>query len=82
MTKYRDDRDIVGDMLTEGAKDLTYALFKATRRFKDDLYRQRKEKEMEERIFKRVLDRIQIEVVNEAGPVIKELQQQIRSLGN
>lgn len=82
MVKYQENRDIVGDMFTEGTKDLSYALFKATQRFKDDLDRQRKEKEMEERIFKRVLERIQIEVVNEAGPVIKELQQQIRSLGN
>ena len=80
MTKYRDDRDIVGDMLTEGAKDLTYALFKAREKILKQYEDQRREKELEDRITKRVLDKISIEVLNEAGPAMKELKQQLDSL--
>lgn len=80
MTKYRADRDIVGDMLTEGAKDLTYALFKAREKILKQHEEQRREKELENRITKRVLERISVEVLNEASPVLKELQRQLHSL--
>lgn len=80
MTKYRADRDIVGDMLTEGAKDLTYALFKAREKILKQHEEQRREKELEDRITKRVLERISVEVLNEASPVLKELQRQLHSL--
>lgn len=80
MTKYRADRDIVGDMLTEGAKDLTYALFKAREKILKQHEEQRREKELEDRITKRVLERISVEVFNEASPVLKELQRQLHSL--
>ena len=80
MTKYRADRDIVGDMLTEGTKDLTYALFKAREKILKQHEEQRREKELEDRITKRVLERISVEVLNEASPVLKELQRQLHSL--
>mgnify|MGYP006991689768 CR=1 FL=1 len=38
------------------------------------------EKELEDRITKRVLEKISIEVLNEAGPAMKELKQQLDSL--
>lgn len=80
MIKYR-DRDIVEDMFVEGGKDLTYALFKAKEEILRKHDEERREKELEERLFKRLMDRIQVEVMDEAGPVIKELDRQIRSLG-
>jgi hypothetical protein len=80
MTKYRDDRDIVGDMLTEGAKDLTYALFKAREKILRQYEDQRREKELEDRITKRVLEKISIEVLNEASPAMKDLKKQLDSL--
>ena len=80
MTKYRDDRDIVGDMLTEGAKDLTYALFKAREKILRQYEDQRREKELEDRITKRVLERISIEVRDEATPVMQDLKKQLDTL--
>lgn len=80
MTKYRDDRDIVGDMLTEGAKDLTYALFKAREKILRQYEDQRREKELEDRITKRVLEKISIKVLNEASPAMKDLKKQLDSL--
>lgn len=80
MIKYRADRDIVGDMLTEGAKDLTYALFKAREKILKQHEEQRREKELEDRITKRVLERISVEVLNEASPAMKDLKKQLDSL--
>lgn len=44
----------------------------------------RKEKELEERLYKRLLDQvmknISVEVKNEASPVIKQLKNEINSL--
>ena len=62
------------------ANDLTYTLFKAREKIINQYKEQRREKELEARITKRVLEQISIEVLNEAGPVIKELQQQLHNL--
>lgn len=80
MVNYRDNRDIVGDMFVEGAKDLTYALFKAREKILKQHEEQRREKELEDRITKRVLERISIEVREEATPVMQDLKKQLDTL--
>ena len=80
MIKYRDDRDIVGDMFVEGAKDLTSALFKARQKILKQYEEKRREKELEDRITKRVLERINIEVLNEASPAMQDLKKQLDTL--
>ena len=80
MVNYRDNRDIVGDMFAEGAKDLTYALFKAREKILKQHEEQRREKELEDRITKRVLERISIEVWDEATPVMQDLKKQLDTL--
>ena len=62
------------------ANDLTYTLFKAREKILKQYEEQRRDKELEARITKRVLEQISIEVLNEASPVIKELQQQLHNL--
>lgn len=62
------------------ANDLTYTLFKAREKIINQYKDQRREKELEDRITKRVLDKISIEVLNEASPAMKELQRQLENL--
>lgn len=62
------------------ANDLTYTLFKAREKIINQYKEQRREKELEARITKRVLEQISIEVLNEASPAMKELQRQLENL--
>lgn len=71
MTKY--------DNLTAFAdKDsLSWKLYEAHRAITDRYNAEREQKELEDRIVQRVLQRLTVEVKNEATPAIRELQKEI-----
>lgn len=69
----------------QSGKDPTQLLFEAHRRIADRFLEERKReqelKELEERLYQRVMKSIDIKVVDNATPALKALEKQLQNLG-
>ena len=65
---------------TDDPAELTRRLFNQTRAISNKLHKQRDREQMKREIIDEVLKQIRIEINNEASPVIKEIQNDIKNM--
>lgn len=65
---------------TDSSAEMTRRLFNQTRAISNRINRQRELEQMKREIINEVLKKIRIEINNEASPVIKEIQNDIKNI--
>ena len=75
----------INDVKHDGELDLTEIWAKQTKSFTDRYLEERRRtsmmREIEERVYKRVMKDIDIQITNKATPALKDLEKQLMNLG-